>query len=519
MTQNSDGRNASNATATQNTSNGTTVNGTPNVVDLQALSDLVAQMVAGAKVEPLAHSNSSSSSSDLAQYLRTAGTDDEANAQCVVRLWPQRFAYNAALGWLAYDGHKWSPNADSDLDRAIVEMLRKRVGAASDQGFDSVRKFCAQNSGRLDGCKRLLSSLVHTLPDVIDAKPDLLNCPNGVIDLRTGVLRSSDPDDLLTHCVAVPFDPAADRSIWCNWLAETVDPETADYLQLAVGYSLTGRTNEEVLFYLFGPPRSGKGVFLETILSLLGRPIAQEVQFQLFTARRDGDSQNFDLAPLKSCRFIAASESNSYERFNEAKVKSITGGSEVYCAHKHKDFFGYRPQYKIWLSSNEPVNADPDDDAVWSRIRLLEFPNSRLGSEDKTLKTRLRTPEALAGLLSWAVEGAVRWYRLAPHGLPELRSSAALKAEHRELVDNVGAWLSENTIKTNGYSSVAALYGDYTSWCEDSGVTPKQQKTFTLALQRKGCVYDRRTLNGKTVRGFAGVEVSPKRPFAMTHDG
>ncbi|MBU6382590.1 MAG: hypothetical protein KGR21_09325 [Proteobacteria bacterium] len=519
MTQNNDGRNASNVATTQKTSNGTGDYGTPNVVDMQALSDLVAQMVAGARVDLTAHSNNGHNDSDLAQYLRTAGTDDEANAQCVVRLWPQRFAHNAALGWLAYDGHKWSLDADSDLDRAIVEMLRKRVGAASDQGFDSVRKFCAQNSGRLDGCKRLLSSLVHTLPEIIDAKPDLLNCPNGVIDMRTGVLRPSSPNDLLTHCVAVPFDPAADRSIWCNWLAETVDPETADYLQLAVGYSLTGRTNEEVLFYAFGPPRSGKGVFLETILALLGRPIAQEVQFSTFTARRDGDSQNFDLAPLKPCRFIAASESNSYERFNEAKVKAITGGSEVYCAHKHKDFFGYRPQYKIWLSSNEPVNADPDDDAVWSRIRVLEFPNSRLGREDKTLKTRLRTPEALAGLLSWAVEGAVRWYRLAPHGLPELRSSAAIKAEHRELVDNVGAWLAENTVETNGYSSVATLYGDYTSWCEDSGVTPKQQKAFTLALQRKGCVYDRRTLNGKTVRGFAGVEVSPKRPFAMTHDG
>jgi len=445
----------------------------------------------------------------LGQFLRTAGTDDAANAECVVRLWPQRFAHNAQFGWMSYDGVSWSRDADAALDVAIVEMLRKRVAACADQGFEAVRKFCAQNSGKLEGCKYLLKSKVVKKVAEFDAKHDLLNCPNGAIDLRTGVLRSSDPDDLLTHCVAVPFDPAADQSIWRNWLAETVDPETADYLQLAVGYSLTGLTNEEVLFYVYGPPRSGKGVFLETILALLGRPIAQEVQFSTFTARRDrdGDSQNFDLAPLKPCRFVAASESNSYERFNEAKVKTTTGGSEVYCAHKHKDFFGYRPQYKIWLSSNEPVNADPDDDAVWSRIRVLEFPHSRLGSEDKTLKTRLRTPEALAGLLSWAVEGAVRWYRLAPNGLPELRSSAAIKAEHRELVDNVGAWLAENAIKAE-FSTVSTLYTDYTSWCASNGVTPKQQKAFTLALRRKGYSYDVRKLSGKTVRGFSGLAVA-----------
>ena len=513
MTENYDGRNASNVATTQKTSNGTGDYGTPSGINLQANASQLNQMFVDARVDPLtAHSNghsnghSSSNSDDLAQYLRTAGVDDEANAQCVVRLWPQRFAYNDQFGWLAYDGHKWSRGADSDLDRAVVEMLKQRVNAAFEQNFDSVRKFCAQNSGKLEGCKYLLKSKVVKAVEKFDDRPDLLNCPNGVIDLRTGVLRPSSPDDLLTHCVAVPFDPAADRSIWCNWLAETVDPETADYLQLAVGYSLTGLTNEEVLFYVYGPPRSGKGVFLETILSLLRSPIAQEVQFSTFTARRDGDSQNFDLAPLNPCRFIAASESNSYERFNEAKVKAITGGSKIRCAFKHKDFFEYQPRYKIWLSSNEPVNADPDDDAVWSRIRVIEFPHSRLGSEDKTLKARLRTPEALAGLLSWAVEGAVRWYRLAPHGLQELRSSAALKAEHRELVDNVGAWLAESTVKGT-YSAVSTLYSDYTSWCASNGVTPKQQRAFTVAMQRKGYAYESRWLNGKTVRGFAGVEV------------
>jgi putative DNA primase/helicase len=298
----------------------------------------------------------------------------------------------------------------------------------------------------------------------------------------------------------------ADQSTWVDWLKSVVDDQTVDYLQLAVGYSLTGRTSEEVLFYLFGPPRSGKGVFLETLLALLGRPIAQEVQFSTFTAQRIGDTQNFDLAPLKPCRFVAASESNAYERFNEAKVKSITGGSEVYCAHKHRDFFGYRPQYKIWLSSNQEVNADPDDDAVWSRIRVVEFPNSHLGSEDKELKSRLRSDEALAGLLAWAVAGAVRWYSMLPKGLPELASSAATKAAHRELVDNVAAWLSENTT-TGDYSTVAALYSDYSSWCDDNGVSPKQQKSFTIALQRKGYGYGIRKQNGKTVRCFDGIAI------------
>lgn len=498
---------ASNAATTKTSaSNGTAIHDISNAVDLQHLADMLAKLHSAASVvvDQTAHSNGNG---DVTSYLRTAGTDDEANAQCVNRLWPQRYAWNAALGWLVYDGQRWrTDGAETDLDRHVVDMLRQRVAACADQGFDAVRKFCAQNSGRLDGCKRLLSSLVYAEASKYDSSPDLLNCPNGVVDLRTGVLRPGRPDDRLTHLVAVGYSPMADQSIWVDWLTSVVDADTADYLQLCVGYSLTGRTSEEILFYLFGPPRSGKGVFLETLLALLGRPIAQEVQFGTFTTQRTGDTQNFDLAPLKPCRFIAASESNAYERFNEAKVKSITGGSEVYCAHKHKDFFGYRPQYKIWLSSNEQVNADPDDDAVWSRIKIIEFPNSHLGNEDKQLKARLRSDEALAGLLAWAVAGAARWYSMLPKGLPELPSSAATKAAHRELVDNVGAWLSENTT-TGDYSTVAALYGDYSTWCDGNGVAPKQQKSFTIALQRKGYGYGIRKQNGKTVRCFDGIAI------------
>jgi phage/plasmid-associated DNA primase len=91
--------------------------------------------------------------------------------------------------------------------------------------------------------------------------------------------------------------------------------------------------------------------------------------------------------------------------------------------------------------------------------------------------------------------------------LPELSSSAAIKAEHRELVDNIGAWLAENTVKAE-FSTVSTLYSDYTAWCTSNGVTPKQQKAFTLALRRKGYAYDVRKLSGKTVRGFSGLAVA-----------
>jgi putative DNA primase/helicase len=90
-------------------------------------------------------------------------------------------------------------------------------------------------------------------------------------------------------------------------------PDIVPYLQEALGYSISGHTSEECLFYIFGPPRSGKGTLSETFLSIFPRPIVSEVDFNSFTAKREADTQNFDLAPLKPARIVFASESNKFQ--------------------------------------------------------------------------------------------------------------------------------------------------------------------------------------------------------------
>ena len=382
------------------------------------------------------------------QSLLTQGLHDEGNAQCVVLRHPGRFAQNGAYGWLQNTGSHWvTEGAEEALGRAIVATLQARIQAALDSGqadkHGQLIKYSVPSNARVQGAKSILSDILFTPLERFDADKHLLNCKNGVVDLRTGTIRDHDPSDYFLYCVPTEYDPKAEKSTWVNWLIKTVGSDIQKWLQLAAGYSLTGLTREEILIYLYGPPRAGKGVFTETIGAMLGQPMAKEVNFSTFTAARSGDSQNFDLAPLKPCRIVMASESNAYERFNEAKVKALTGGNEVYCAFKHHTHFSYRPEFKIWLSSNQPVNADPDDDAVWGRLRVVEFNQSYLGKEDKGLKERMKSPAVLRGVLAWAVAGALQWFTLGECGLPELESSARLKATHRAELDNVGAWLEE----------------------------------------------------------------------------
>lgn len=450
---------------------------------------------------------------EVATYLLTEGADDEGNAQCVNRLYGKHFLYTDAYGWLHYNDHCWGmQEAEYTLDRKIVETLQIRRSAAVAVGLsaEAVVKAAKPSSRHVRDCKYLFRAIAAIGVDEFDNDPDLLNCRNGVLDLRTGDLLTHEPSQRFTYCIPTNYNPNADMTPWLDFLGGVLKPGDGmdNYLRQAVGYSLTGHTSEEILFYLYGPTRSGKGTFTETLLALLQNPLATETDFSTFTSQRKDDNNNFDLAPLKPCRLVAASESNQYERLNAGVVKSLTGGNYIRCAFKHKTHFSYRPQYKIWLSSNHPVNADVDDEALWYRLRVIEFPNSFADREDKKLKKRLKRSESLEGVLAWAVLGAREWYQ-SPKGLLTPSTVNQSTDKQRDDLDHLQQWLSECCEQVEDHwTANHLLYQSYESWCEANGVAPKKERQFGRGLSHKGLqTSQKQRVAGKEFRGVIGLKL------------
>lgn len=457
-------------------------------------------------------STDSPTAKEESNYLLAESADDEGNAQCVNRLFAGRFCYTEAYNWMHYVGTHWeTENAEAALDRAIIHTLKARRKAAVDAEAESIVKITKSNARIVQATKYNFRSLVVASASNFDNVPYLLNCRNGIIDLRTGTLHPrTELDTHFTYCLPLDYNPNASAGEWLTFLRAVVSGEgIVEYLQQCVGYAITGDTREECLFYVHGPTRSGKGTFINTILKAIGYPscpLAKGVSFSTFTARREGDNQNFDLAPLKACRFVSASESDKRERMNEAKVKAITGNDPITASFKHKTPFTYIPQYKIWLVSNHPVNADVDDDAFWYRVRVIEFPNSFAGHEDNTLKARMSSPENLQGVLAWAVEGARQWYATGRLVTPSLVASAT--QAQRDASDYVAQWLDECCYANEGiWTASSAIYSNYERWCHQNGVEAKQQKGLTMALQRKGFGAEVKKVEGKTVRVIMGISL------------
>lgn len=450
--------------------------------------------------------------------LLTESADHEGHAQCLLCLYPDRFHFTPSHGWLVWNGRYWQQDgAEAAVERAATNVLKLRRGLAAEaekmEIVKSARGWRTNVVGTRDQFRKCAEIQINI--GRFDNMPDLINCANGVISLKTAELLPHSPTRKFTYCLPVAYKPGAPAVGWLEFLSSLgLSQATIDYLQVAAGYSMTGHTSEEVMFYLYGLPRSGKGTFTEVMLSVLGE-LGTGVNFRSFTAERYGDTSNFDLAPLKNKRFITASESDRFKGLNTSVIKQITGGDEIYCSYKRKDHFSYRPQFKLWLTSNWPANADVDDDAAWGRLRIIKFGRSFLGQEDKGLKARLKSAESLEGVLAWAVAGARQWYAAGVSGLSVPDEIQTETNFHRELLDNIGQFINECCEIVTGivtgdepnYTVGSDLYHAYAQWCTEQDYTPYGRKRFTSSLVARGFSANVKKLRGVTTRVYEGIRL------------
>ena len=445
--------------------------------------------------------------------LLTAELDHEGHAQSVLELYPGKYKYTMTHGWLKYNGRFWEDEgAEQSAERAITNTLVKRREIFAGIEEWKKAKLCASWRQNVTGTKAQLakSSKIFTSIADFDKSKDHLNCANGLLDLRTGELVDHDPSQLFTYCLSIDYLPdlALHANEWLEFLFSCgLDAEMLDYLRLSLGYSLTGHTSEEVLFYLYGKTRSGKGTAMETINKILGT-LSTGVDMETFTSKRYGDTSNFDLAPLKNKRFITASESQRHGQLNPAFIKKVTGGDDIYCSFKRRDHFSYRPQFKIWLTSNFEANTDVDDDAAWGRLRVIHFPLTFLGQEDKGLKNKLQSKSSMDSIFAWMVSGATDWYTMRGSGLPMPDQVKQKTAEHRESLDSVAQFISQCCIMdASAFTIGAKLYNEYKNWCDDEGYMPFGRKRFTQSLSVRNVTTDVKRVNGRVQRGYTGIGV------------
>jgi putative DNA primase/helicase len=406
--------------------------------------------------------------------------------------------YTEALGWLMWSGTHWRSD-NAGVIRFVTAALQARATEGVKTQNELLTKSAFPSATHVKSTVYLLQSYASVPVTEFDPVPHHLNCLNGVIDLRNGDLIPHDHRQRQTYCLDIEYVPGAESALWEELLPKWLGPDInlRMYTHRLMGYAITGDTREEVFAYFYGPPRSGKGTFLNTIHAILG-PLSASTDMDTFLDRKSG--RNFALASLINARFVQAQETRPDQWLNPALLKTATGRDPISVEHKYKAPFTAVPQWLIVLASNWPPKAPPDDTAFWeSRMRVISFPNSNVGHEDRTIKETLLTTENKQGILAWLVRGAMAWYK---HGLGKTPTTVVETTQQmRSLSDSLGRWLSEGCVMDdNAECALKLLHAAYVQWCDDEGVPAAERypaAELTRRLIMRGLSARRTTLGGR----------------------
>jgi putative DNA primase/helicase len=394
-------------------------------------------------------------------------------------------------GWLLWAGARWERDPDGSRVLALARELLprhylERALHASD--YKERERLCehakrAHKRHNLSNALELAKGDLRAEPKGFDQDTWLLNCGNGVLDLKTGELRPHSPELRLTKLCPVAYDPNAHAPTWERFLREIFldDAELIRYVQRACGYSVSGDVREDKLFICWGTGANGKSTFLQTLRHVLGDYAGAIAPAAI--VHKGKDAHPTAVADLYGLRFAIAVETEEDQRMAEAQVKALTGRDSIKARFMHRDYFEFQSCAKIWLATNHRPLIRDTSPAIWRRIALIPFraffPPER---QDKTLSDRLW--EERAGILAWLVQGCLAWQE---QGLGECDVVAEATESYRSEMDALQEWLQERCVAdAKAITPFKDLYDDYVAWCEETGQDPLGKRAFGNRLTEKG---------------------------------
>lgn len=410
--------------------------------------------------------------------------------------------------WIENEG--WQRNATSSVHHQCGEFVRNMSVNATAR---------VQTQVQSTGFTRDVVKRTGWRPEVCvkdselwDADAMVLGLPEGLVcDLKSGGIRRADPDEMITmRAGGVPTE-TTDCPEFLAALNQWTMGDTAyvEHIQRALGYGLTGLTTEERLIFIHGGGSNGKSVLADIIGAVMGdyADVAPEGMFTAAKFRGHPTS----IASTQGKRLIVASETNSNDVWDEARIKQLTGGDRIKAHFMRQDPFTFKPKFLLmFLANNLPTFKDGVDDAIRRRFLIWPFRfKASPSNRDNKLKHRIIQNE-LPGILRWLVDGCRLWLhdgglKVPPVVEVETQEYLAEQDLFRQFLED------ECEIVQGGVAPSTPLYRQWARYTEDRGEEAGTEKAFWQKLKGAGFKKFQGRIEGKKLRGWLGLRLGRSR--------
>lgn len=354
------------------------------------------------------------------------------------------------------------------------------------------------NASFLDNTLRFVRAMLKQvdLTESFNQTPDLLSCTSGVIDLKTGELLPHHPRFLSTQQIGVAYTQQEPEStVWREFIGSIFngDLEVITYMQMLLGYWISGDTSQSIFTVMTSPGGSGKSILVNALRETLGPIFAtlhKDVLIDGKQASRGAADPNVML--LEGKHLAITEETGSLAKLDESVVKYLTGDSVISARDLFEKPKSFKLIAKIAICTNFPPKFDSTDWAMLRRLIYVPFPNTYVSEEkfdpnnpshriaDVTLNDKLKTAEAKTEILWWLVQGSISFFAAkARDGLVLHRKPQAFRDAMNEYISEnnpVDFWVNDacevEKSNLNMYEQTSVLCARYKEDTSDFKMTP-----------------------------------------------
>jgi putative DNA primase/helicase len=388
--------------------------------------------------------------------------------------------YNHDTGaWLIWHNNRWREDRKGKVLEMILGLCR---GLSNTATVQKVRFASNVETGA-----RVMQE-VATVNENWDNDPWMIGTPGGTVDLQAGTLRLGLPDDMISKVTACAPSERQDCPRWLDFLDQALEgkAENIQFLQRACGYSLTGLTSEEALFYLAGKSGSGKGTATTTIKAIL-RDYGASVPMTMFTDT-GWRALEYYRAKLPGKRFVLASEPEKGATWSDAFVNEITGSDHLSARQPRGRVFDFVPSHKLWINGEQVPELKSVASGLRRRLRIIPF-NHPPATPDPNLKSALRNE--FPAILRWMIDGCLDWFENGLNPPPDI---VAAGDEYFRNQDTIARWIEERCdLNPNGNVKPGLALLSFNDWANKYGEKKLNNNTFHEATKHR---FERKTVNG-----------------------
>lgn len=435
---------------------------------------------------------------------------DLGNATALAKVFGDTLTYTPEWGWCFFDGVRWETDVPYRameaareialaLKAAAVAWMERVEGESEDIDPDELKArlkpakdlyahaLKSQSERGLTAMVGLNKSFMCSSASNFDTDPWLLNTPTGVVDLKTGEQMPHDSKYRLTSMTALAVEDTP-TPMWDAFLTRIFrgDADLIAFVQKVIGSALIGKVYSENLIIANGTGANGKSTLFNTIQYLLG-DYATSIDPDLLMSSRPNERQ-VGMAMLDGKRFAVAQETEEGQRIKSSMLKKICSTDTMVAKRLYKDPHEFTPTHTMVLSTNHLPKVSSTDRGTWRRIVVIPFEETIPPEDIITDFHSLLIEREGAGILHWAVQGAVAYWEGGCDISERPEAVTRASTEYRSEEDWIARFAQECCVEANAetYTSHTDLYRVYNHWAKDNGEYVRSSNAFARALQSAG---------------------------------